>query len=103
MSSASETNVASNPVDLVPKWINSHCLDKHLQHYFGDTDITIVNYEVKPATASGENFASDLFRVKVTYSEDESVRIFECFFFQYSAKKHFLSFFTNIFLATFFD
>lgn len=59
-----------NTDDLVLKWLDRDFLEKHLQNFFGDTQITIVNFEVKPATAKGENYASYLYRVKVTYTDE---------------------------------
>lgn len=59
-----------NADELVPKWLDREFLEKHLQNFFSDKQITIVNFEVKPATAKGENYASTLHRVKVTYSDE---------------------------------
>lgn len=55
---------------LVPNWINKEFLEKHLQTYFSGRKIKIVNYEVKPATAEGENYSSYLHRVKVDYIDE---------------------------------
>lgn len=52
-----------------PKWLNKEFLEKHLRKYFGLQQLTIDNFEVKPATAKGDNYASDLYRVKVTFTE----------------------------------
>lgn len=59
-----------NTDDQVPKWLDGDFLEKHLQNFFGDKQIRIVNFEVKPATAKGENYASYLYRVKITYSDE---------------------------------
>lgn len=61
---------SANADDSVPKWLDKEFLEKHLRNYFGNKQITIVNFEVKPATAKGENYASYLYRVKLTYSNE---------------------------------
>ncbi|XP_031633749.1 uncharacterized protein LOC116347328 [Contarinia nasturtii] len=58
--------------DSIPNWINIDFLEKHLQNFFGDKPIAIVNFDVKPATAKGENYASYLYRVTVNYSDELS-------------------------------
>lgn len=60
----------TNTENLVPHWLNSDFLEKHLQSFYNDKQINVVNYEVKPATAKGENYASYLYRVKVKYTDD---------------------------------
>lgn len=52
---------------LAPDWLNSDFLEKHLQKYFDNTQIRIVSFELKPATAKGENYASTLYRVKISF------------------------------------
>lgn len=53
-----------------PKWLNKEFLEKHLRNYFNYQKLAIDNFEVKPATAKGDNYASDLYRVKVTFAEE---------------------------------
>lgn len=64
-----ESPLANTDV-LIPKWLNGDFLQRHLQSFFADKQITVVNFEAKPATAKGENYASYLYRVKVTYSDE---------------------------------
>lgn len=56
--------------NFAPKWISKDFLEKHLQSFFNDKQINIINFEVKPATAKGENYASYLYRVKVIYTDE---------------------------------
>lgn len=63
-------SLAGDAVDSVAPWLNSEFLESHLQSYFRDKQIKIASYEVKPATAKGENYASYLYRVKVKYTDD---------------------------------
>lgn len=53
-----------------PKWLNKCFVESHLQNYFSSKNLKIVRFNVEPATAKGENYASDLYRVKVTFSEN---------------------------------
>lgn len=54
----------------IPKWLNSEFVELHLQKCFSDKQIKIVGFEVKPATASGENYASCIYRAKVTFTDE---------------------------------
>lgn len=62
----------TSPNISVPNWINIDFLENHLQKYFPDKPFRIVSFDVKPATAKGENYASFLYRVNVTYSDELS-------------------------------
>lgn len=54
----------------IPKWLDIEFLEAHLQGFFNNKHVKIVSFEVKPATARGENYASFLYRVKVTYTDE---------------------------------
>lgn len=58
------------------KWLDCLFLQKCLQH-IGDNKATInvVDFSVAPATKKGENFASDIFRVNVRFTQDKSNNI----------------------------
>lgn len=55
-----------------PKWLNKYFVESHLQNYFNSENLKIVRFNVEPATSKGENYASDLYRVKVTFSDDST-------------------------------
>lgn len=52
-----------------PKWLSKCFVEKHLQNYFKSNNLKIVHFTTEPATAQGENYASDLYRVNVTFSD----------------------------------
>lgn len=74
-----DTNVASAIVNassspdqenLVPKWLSKSFIEMHLQRYYNEP-IKVISFDVKSATAPGENYASQLYRLNVTF-EDHS-------------------------------
>lgn len=54
----------------VPNWLDGDFLEKHLRNYFNSDQLKIVDFEVKPATAKGENYASYIYRVNVTFTKN---------------------------------
>lgn len=56
--------------NFVPKWLNAEFVESHLQRCFSDKKIKVIGFDVKPATASGENYASCIYRVKVTFTDE---------------------------------
>lgn len=56
----------SSPIQ--PKWLNEIFLQKCLQEKYWSEEISIKSFSAQPATAKGENFLSDIIRVKATYS-----------------------------------
>lgn len=62
----SESTPETGDLD-VPNWLNGGFLEKHLRTYFDNEKLEIVNLEVQPATAKGENYASCIYRVKVNF------------------------------------
>lgn len=54
----------------IPKWLDDAFIEKHLRTYFNNEQLKIVEIEVKPATAKGENYASYIYRVNVTFAKD---------------------------------
>lgn len=52
-------------------WLDSMFLQKCLQRICNDrATINVMGFDVAPATKKGENFASDIFRVNVQFTED---------------------------------
>lgn len=58
------------------KWLDCLFLQKCLQHISDDkATINVVDFSVAPATQKGENYASDIFRVVVRFTQDKSNNI----------------------------
>jgi len=59
----------------IPSWLNQELFDKAIQSHESDPQAKVNNFDIKAATAPGENFASAVFRavIKFTskYSKDE--------------------------------
>lgn len=53
---------------VIPEWLNGQFLEENLQIHHKNAEIKVIDFEVKPTAGKGENFASSLYRVKVTYS-----------------------------------
>lgn len=74
-----DTNVVDNILpnassecqdDFAPKWLSSEFVESHLQNRFNNKQLRIIGFDIKPATASGENYASCIYRVKVTFTDN---------------------------------
>lgn len=52
----------------VPQWLTDSYLEEVLRKYLQDKSIQIQNVDVKPATAKGENYASVMTRLKISFS-----------------------------------
>lgn len=52
----------------MPEWLNGQFLEENLRIHHKNDEIKVIEFEVKPTAGKGENFASSLYRVKVTYS-----------------------------------
>lgn len=59
---------SANSVRFVPQWMNSDFFGLHLRNYFNDPKLNVVRLEVRSASADGENFASSMYRVNVTFT-----------------------------------
>jgi hypothetical protein len=46
-------------------WLNKTFLDTALSAGYGTSTLNITKYEIKPAVGKGDNYCSDLYRVKV--------------------------------------
>lgn len=51
----------------VPKWLNKQFLEENLRKHYGNDGIEIIKFDAKPTAGKGENFASSLYRVQVTF------------------------------------
>lgn len=57
--------------DNVPHWMDEIFVLKCLQSHLPDKKITVHGFEVKAATAKGDNYASYIYRVSVKFSDNE--------------------------------
>lgn len=66
---ASETKAMSDTQELLesPKWLDRSFVERCLQNYYSNKQLRIINLEIKPGTAKGENYASYIYRVNVVY------------------------------------
>ncbi|XP_037953864.1 uncharacterized protein LOC119684006 [Teleopsis dalmanni] len=64
MSPLNTNNIAPTP----PAWLTCGYLEHKLQIYHNNTSLKIINLEIVPATAQGENYLSIMWRIKVSYS-----------------------------------
>lgn len=53
---------------LIPDWLTNTFLEKQLQSHYRNDGIKITELDVKSALGKIQNFASKIFRVKVTFS-----------------------------------
>lgn len=76
--SASATEVGPKPElqqSLIPDWLTDTFVEKHLQSHYNNDGIKITTLDVKSTLGKIQNFASKIFRAKVTFSvppEDEA-------------------------------
>lgn len=63
------TSGASSPDTdfFVPKWLTGEFLEKKIRNNFNNNELKVVDFDIEPATAKGENFASHLYRVKIKF------------------------------------
>lgn len=52
------------------KWLDCLFLQKCLQRISDNKVINVIGFDVAPATKKGENFASDILRVSVHFTDD---------------------------------
>lgn len=65
----SSTNLSTTSI---PNWLDTDFLSKHLQCHFNDRSIIIRSYQVKSATAKGENYASSIYRVTLQFIDGKA-------------------------------
>lgn len=54
------------------KWLDKPLLERCLRNYLNNNRLNIVDFKLKSATAKGENYASQIYRVSVVYSNEVS-------------------------------
>lgn len=65
----------------IPGWLNQNFLEKSIRKHSKRELVHIQNFNIVPATAKGENFASVMFRVNVDYNFGDEVTFTACFSF----------------------
>lgn len=50
----------------IPLWLDVAFVEQHLRNYYGNSELRVRNFWVRSATAKGENYASSIYRVKVS-------------------------------------
>lgn len=68
--SSSEKAVETSDPTPIPEWLNERFLIKHLQNNFPECKIFINNFQVKLATAKGDNFNSVIYRVNIEFTDE---------------------------------
>ena len=49
-------------------WLNNSFLEKVLKSSEGDENLQVTSYQITRATAAGDNYASELYRISVQYT-----------------------------------
>lgn len=69
--------MSQKPVDLsigndisVPDWLTPGFIEKHLKNHYKNDAIRVTSCHIQSATAKGENFASQIYRVEIRFDED---------------------------------
>ncbi|XP_073819366.1 uncharacterized protein [Musca autumnalis] len=57
-----------------PQWLTKKYLEEVLKKYFRDETVHVQEMEIKPATAKGENYASVMTRLKVSYKTTKELK-----------------------------
>lgn len=57
-----------NLAAVIPEWLNQTFFEKVIRQVEKDANAKVVNFDIKPAMKPGENFASAVFRVSITFS-----------------------------------
>lgn len=52
----------------VPSYLDQNLLNTAIRSYLSDQKANVTNFDIKPATKPGENFASAVFRVKTKFT-----------------------------------
>lgn len=55
-----------------PHWLNGPFFDKVIKSYTKDDEAKVVDFSIKPGSKAGENFASAMYRVDITFKKSFS-------------------------------
>jgi len=61
----------------LPSWLNQELFDKAIQSYESDPQAKVNSFNIKPATAPGENFASAVYRAVIKFTSKYSKNVKE--------------------------
>ncbi|XP_037041987.1 uncharacterized protein LOC119078526 [Bradysia coprophila] len=59
------TSTSDDAKLVLPIWLNNQFIEEHLQQYFQDDHLKVLNFVAKPATEKVENFAGILYRLTI--------------------------------------
>lgn len=64
----------------IPSWVNQEFFEKVIRYKESNSHAEVIGFKVNPATKPGENFASIIFRVTITYkvhseSDEETISV----------------------------
>lgn len=65
-----QNDLATNEGATPPKWLDTKFLEKYLQEYYNDKEITILKFELNSGTGNRENYCSSLYRLNATFTND---------------------------------
>ncbi|XP_073820528.1 uncharacterized protein [Musca autumnalis] len=60
-------NMCENNVWQAPQWLSHEYLQQVLKEYLKDNTVQLTNVDIRPATANGENYASVMIRIKISF------------------------------------
>ncbi|XP_061393301.1 uncharacterized protein LOC133328771 [Musca vetustissima] len=58
-----------------PQWLSKKYLEDVLKHFLQDNTVRLQGMDLKPATASGENYASVMTRIKLSYTTEKDFNV----------------------------
>lgn len=69
-----------NLTEVIPSYLDQAFFDKVIRHHEKDANAKVSNFDIQPAMKAGENFASAVFRVSITYKskfvkEDKTISV----------------------------
>lgn len=67
-----ETDATNESQSDIPEWLNATFLEEHLRSHYKNNEIEVTKFEAHPTGGRGENFASSLYRVEVTFNTAKS-------------------------------
>ncbi|XP_073819368.1 uncharacterized protein [Musca autumnalis] len=56
-----------------PQWLSNDYLEEVLKEYLNDDSAQIISLDVKPATANGENYASVMSRIRISFTTNKNI------------------------------
>ncbi|XP_061393298.1 uncharacterized protein LOC133328769 [Musca vetustissima] len=66
--------MCENNVWQAPQWLSREYLQEIIKDYLKDNTVLITNVDIRPATANGENYASVMSRIKISFTRKRSAK-----------------------------